>query len=169
MIAGGLWMRCVAELFTETTVFFDDTSFVSMDLERNGYALDDTIGYDSFAFCGAILPGRRVAATGRACRHEMTDMTCGSGLGGLSVPCGRQAICVLEGSDDLSLRVKTNLTLDAGRFTKDFAIRLGFDGVGLEVPLSRPDVKIEWSGRGEYLIPLQPFLDEVLRRRLTVA
>ena len=162
-------MLCVGELFSETTAFFDDTTFVSMDLERNGYPMDDTIGYDSFAFSGAILPGKRVAATGRACRHDMTDMTCGSGLGVLAVPDGKRAFCALDASDDFALRVKTNLTLDVGAFTQNFAIRLGFDGTVLEIPLSRPDVRIEWTGRGEYVISLLPFLNEVLRRRLTVA
>lgn len=166
MRVGGSIVLCVAELFSGTTVFFDDTTFVSMDFERNGYPLDDTIGFDTFTFNGTILPGRRVSATGRACRHDMAGMTSGSGLGVLSVKDGEPAFCVLDVSDDLALRVKTNLTLDVGTFTRDFAVRLEFDGTTLEVPLSRPDVRIDWIGRGEYVISLQSFLDEALRRRL---
>ncbi|HHW25778.1 MAG TPA: hypothetical protein GXX23_00350 [Firmicutes bacterium] len=159
-------MLLSAEAFCENAVFFDDTSFIALHLERNGIPLEDTIGSDSFLFNGAILPERRVGATGRTCRHQMDNLSAALGLGSVSVPGPRDAVVGLDLSDDLRLRVKTNLTLDVGVFTKVFSVKLRVDGKTFDIPLSRPDVQIEWVGRGEYLVSLQPFVIQALTKTM---
>ncbi len=151
-----------AELVCENAVFFDDTSYVEVFFERNSVPLEDTIGSSLFMFNGVVLPERRVAATGRACRYNMNDLTSGTGLGVVETLRSQPAYCGLDLTDDLKLRVKTNLTLDVGLFTKVFSVKLKLDQWDFDIPLSRPDVKIEWKGRGEYLVSLEPFLARVL-------
>lgn len=157
-------MYVLAELYCENTVFFDDTSYLEMALERNGVPLEDTLGHDRFLFNGAALPGRRVGATGRACRHGMNELTSGIGLGNLDVPGGHAASVGLDMSDELKLRVKTNLILDPGVFTKVFSLRLELGNSWFDIPLSRPDVEVQWVGRGEYLVSLERFLVEAFKR-----
>ena len=159
-------MQLSAEAICEMAVFFDDTSFMALNLERNGIPLEDTIGSDYFLFNGAILAERRVGATGRTCRHQMNNLSAALGLGSVSAQGPREAVAGLEIGDDLRLRVKTNLTLDAGVFTKVFAIKLHIDGKTFDIPLSRPDVRIEWVGRGEYLVSLEPFLLQALTKTM---
>lgn len=157
-------MYVAAELFCENTVFFDETCYVEMRFERNGIPIEDTGGCDRFLFNGAVLPGRRIGATGRACRHTLNELTSGVGTGAFATPGSRAASVEIEASEELRLRVRTNLVLDPGIFAKVFSIRLELGDSWFDIPLSRPDVEIEWVGRGEYLIPLDRFLIEAFKR-----
>ena len=162
-------MYILAEIYCESTLFFDETSFLEMHLERNGVPLEDTIGQDRFLFNGAVLPGRRAGATGRACRHGMNELTSGIGFGTLDVPAGHAASVALDLSDELKLRIRTNLVLDPGVLAKAFSVRLRLGDSWFDIPLSRPDVEVEWVARGEYLIPLESFLVEAFKRHHTRA
>ncbi|HHW18937.1 MAG TPA: hypothetical protein GXX30_08575 [Firmicutes bacterium] len=159
-------MLCMVEIFCEGAVFYDDTSYIEVILERNGIPLEDTVGYDRFLFNGAVLPGKRISATGRACRHNVSDCSAGMGLGILDIPGGRPAFLSLDSGDDLRLRVKTNLTLDVGVFTKLFSVRLQLNDAVFDIPLNQPNVEIEWAGRGEYVVSLEPFVVQALTRVL---
>lgn len=158
-------MWITAELINEQGVFFDDTSYVEMIFARNGLALEETFGQDRFNFNGMVLPGKRLSGTGRSRRYSMDNLTGGIGLGLLEAPPACPVFFGLDMQDDLRLRVKTNLVLDAGVFAKLFTIGISVDGVKLEIPLARPDVEIEWVGRGEYSIAMGPFVLEAIKQR----
>lgn len=94
----------------------------------------------------------------------MDSLSGGLGLGVLETPPACPLFFGLDMCDDFRLVVKTNVILDVGVFARSFSLNLTVDGVTLDIPLSRPDVEIDWIGRGEYSISLDPFILEALKK-----
>lgn len=146
-----------AELVCDQTVFFDATHYVRMCLIVGGRQVPGSWGQDAFACEGAILPGGRLAATGRQSVLRHGDYTTGDGLGRVNT--AKPGMVGINELGSISqVYVETNIVLDPGEFRQWFSVRVTKLGEGdidvKEVPLRCPLVKMDWPGRGEYIIDL---------------
>lgn len=150
------------ELVAETAVFYDDSSFVSMHLVTDGREVPGSAGVDDFLCNGAILPGKRVAATGR--RHSFVyDRFSGSlGLGVVeATPCLMVPVPWPGNGSTLRLRIRNNIVLDPGLLCANFSLKVKAQNGELkewDIPLSRPDVRVDWPARGEFEVNLGDLL-----------
>lgn len=149
-------VRIAAELVCDRTVFFDNTHYVKMSLSMGGREVPGSQGLDIFACEGAVLPGGRLAATGRQNLVRHADYAAGSGLG--PVNAARPGMVGLEdsGVPVPEVWVETNIVLDPGEFRQWFSLRitrLSDHGIQVkEVPLRCPVVRVEWPARGKYIV-----------------
>jgi len=64
--------------------------------------------------------------------------------------------------------METNIWLDPGILVQDVMLRFNSDKRSLEIPLNRPDVKIDWRSRGTFAIDIGDFIKELNAARITV-
>jgi hypothetical protein len=143
-----------AELICRGAMFFNNRCFVEMWLSRNGVLVEETFGCDRYLFDGTLLPGKRVSGTGRTYIHTRCGKT--------PAPPGIPVDCSLDLYDDLVLYVKSNLTLDAGVFSKLFSVYLEIGNMSFYVFSDTDDVEVEWTGRGEFGICLESYFVRAL-------
>lgn len=147
------------ELYAETSLSVDDTTRFELYLTKNGELVGGSRGADQYDSNGMVIMGKRVAACGREATYGMDDRIAGLGLGPLeALPSGWFE---LDGDcRGLKLHIKTNAVLDVGLLVRDFSLRV-YDqdmGMSMDVPLWRPDVKIDWVSRGSFVIDLDSLL-----------
>lgn len=144
-----------AELICRGAMFFGNHCFVELWLDRNGLLVEETFGSDRYLFDGTLLPGKRVAGTGRTHLHTSCSQP-------PAAPSGVPVHCSLNFYDDLVLHVKTNLTLDPEVFRKLFSVYLEMGNLSFHVLPDADDVETEWTGRGEFGISLEPYFIRAL-------
>ncbi len=153
-------MYAAVEIYTEKPLWIKEDSFLQTALRARGIILPGSVGYDRYRLQGVITSGKRVAALGRDCNHELTSLP--AGLGPLEAYPGR-FLDLSTGEQDLTLELATDLILDPGILADVLGIRLvNRQGKCFDIPLCRPDVAIWWEGRGKYAIPLTGLLHGAL-------
>lgn len=156
-------MKFSAELVSESTAFFDQTSYVEMWAEYLGQPVEGTYGRDDFTFVGAVLPWRRVCGLGRIRRNTVFQYSGGLGLGVFEVdPSGCFEI-PLDGSSDFRLRVRTNIVRNKDEFVTGFAVRLAVDGSYREFPLRALSETVERLEDGSFAVDLSWMLEPTFR------
>ena len=74
----------------------------------------------------------------------------------------------IDPKDDIKLIIENNIWLDPGVMLQEVMLKVFSDKKTLEIPLSRPDIKIDWSGRGNFAIDIGGFIRELNAARIRV-
>jgi len=151
-------MRIGVNLIAETSISVDDTTYFKTGLRLNGLPVPHSEGSDRWNLNGMLLPGKRVAATGRAAEYNYSDTYTGIGFGGIearrAVPCQLD----LGEGDRLVVTVDNNAVLDPGLFCMDFSFAVSFDDPAprraLDLSLRRPDIRVDWPARGLFEVDI---------------
>ncbi|MDX9871239.1 MAG: hypothetical protein RBT41_02325 [Clostridia bacterium] len=136
-----------AELITETAREAHPRDEYHLEFCHGDIPLPISAGSCRYETICTILPQQILAATGR--NEVFTSCP--------DRPQMRQAIPISVHENDLSnlqLRIKNNRILDHAELIHGFSLRLRRDEQVLSLPLSQPDVKVYWKGRGDFIIPL---------------
>ena len=150
-------MKLAVELYSEKPLFIKENSFFKLGLRTGGLVLEDTIGIDRYKMASMALTGRRLGGTAREMVYDHSIFP--SGLGSGEARPGAY-VNVGEGSiKGMAVILETNLILDVGLLRDSMGLRLVNEaGKTYDVPLARPDVEVNWDGRGRYVIPVGGFL-----------
>lgn len=139
-------------MIAETSISVDLTTYFNLGLELNGRAVPASQGSDRWGLNGMILPGKRIAATGRSATYTHSDTYTGIGFGPIEAHGATPCPVNLEEGDRLVVIVDNNAVLDPGLFCMDFSFQVVLDGGGprrqLDISLRRPDVTMSWPSRG---------------------
>ncbi|MDQ7794487.1 MAG: hypothetical protein RDU89_08770 [bacterium] len=152
-------MKLGVELYTETSLSVDDTTRFELHLTRSGEPVAGSRGLDRYLINGMVILGKRVAACGREAAYGHESTAAGLGLGPLeALPAVSSEIG--DNYRGLKLHVDTNAVLDVGLFGSEFSLRITDpeQGRSLDIPLGRPDVRIDWESRGAFVVDLEPLL-----------
>ncbi|MCR4398167.1 MAG: hypothetical protein NUV93_04310 [Firmicutes bacterium] len=157
-------MKVAVDLVAETAVTVDDTTYFSLAVELNGRRLPGSEGTDRYRLNGMVLPGKRVAATGRRAEYGTSATPTGVGFGPLEaeppVPCP----LVMGRQDALAIVVENNAVLDPALFCLDFSflVRMEDDATSrvVDIALRRPDVRMSWPSRGLFRFDVTPALSD---------
>lgn len=142
-------MNIGAELVAETTWVVTPNDEYRLELYCGDIPLAQSAGSDRFEMNCHILPGKTLAATGRK-----SFTTIGYGLGPVEVTEAVPVPVAEENLPDLKLCLKNTKILDQAELKHNFSIRVKVNGKTVDLLLARPDVKVYWEGRGEFVIPL---------------
>lgn len=138
-----------AELVVESTLVLTPNHNFRLELYADQVLLPLSVGTDTYNYNCSILPHKILAATGRKAAYDI-----GIGLG-TSEALAASPIPVTEDElGQLKLRIVNNKILDQAELKHNFSLRLLLNHGFVDLHLARPDVKIYWEGRGEFLIPL---------------
>lgn len=138
-----------AELVTETTWVVTPNDEYHLELYYGDVPIPESAGTDRFEMNCHILPQKTLAATGRM---ELTKI--GYGLGPVEAKGANPVLVTEENLPDLKLRFKNTKILDLAELKHNFSIRLDVNGKTVDLLLARPDVKVFWEARGDFVIPL---------------
>jgi hypothetical protein len=152
------------ELFASRAIYIADYHQISLALTVNGKLIEESLSLDSFNFFGVILGGKRVAATGRKILYSYKDL--------VEIfeakPARPFRLLYLDPEDEIKLAIDTNLYLDPGLMAQDLIMRLLTENKSLEIPLNRPDVKMDWPRRGFFVVDLSEYVKAMYAERACV-
>ncbi|AYO31181.1 MAG: hypothetical protein PWR06_878 [Thermoanaerobacteraceae bacterium] len=152
------------ELFTQMAVSINYGDELSMKVNYNGKILEEGISRDSFEFSGTVLGGKRLAAIGRERRYTYGDLT-----GIFEADPGKGVnLLFIDPEDDIKLIIETNIWLDPGRMVQDLSLKVFSENRMRDIPLNRPDVKIDWPGRGKFIVDIGDFIRELNSERCKI-
>lgn len=104
----------------------------------------DTAGRDQFLSGGRILTGKRLSGSGRS--------QCYAGSGNIETA-DSLWVPLNEKTAALSFGIHTDMFLGQGLLAAGLELILSTeDGETTHIPLNRPDVKIAWPSRGNFLV-----------------
>lgn len=156
-------LKLALELYTEKPLCVKDDTYFRTALSVDKITFSDTEGLDQYCFHSVIGSEKRVAGLGRICTYTLNSLP--GGLGPVEARPGTYFNLPADYSKT-TLLLETNLILDPGILSDTLGIRLvNAQGKTVDVPFSRPDVKILWESRGTYTI----VLPEILCSRLLQA
>ncbi len=142
-------MNLGVELITETTLTLISDHQFRLELYSGNILLPLSVGTDVYNFTCNILPHKVVAATGRRTSYDI-----GTGLGPVEAKPAKLIPVNAEELPELTLKVLNNKVLDQAEFKQNFALRIISDNKAWDNHLARPDVKVYWTSRGEFIILL---------------
>ncbi|UNC91554.1 hypothetical protein [Candidatus Contubernalis alkaliaceticus] len=149
-------MRFSVELFSYRSIFLKSNSFFKLCLRSRGLIDNETIGIDNYKKESLVLQDKRLGGLGREVNYNHMMMPRGTGIGEAEPG----IIVQFEESLDAALIVETNAVKDINEFRQMFCMRLvDVLGNSLDIPLSRPDVEVNWNGLRRYVIPIAEFLN----------
>jgi len=138
-----------AELIAETAQTITPNHKFQLDLYSGDTLLPQAAGVDAYNLNCQILPGKIIAATGRTARYGI-----GTGLGAVQAEAAQPVSLSPEELAQLKIKITNNKILDQAELKHSFSLRLHLEGRVIDLHLARPDVKVYWEGRGEFIIPL---------------
>lgn len=138
-----------AELVVESTLVLTPNHQFQMELYSDQVLLPLSVGTDTYNFNCSIFPHKVLAATGRKASYDI-----GIGLGTTEALAASPIPINEEDLSKLKLRLVNNKILDQADLKHNFSLRLRLTRGTVDLHLARPDVKVYWEGRGEFIIPL---------------
>lgn len=156
-------MQVEIELYVQRALFIMDNHFVSLKIISNGKVLEESCSQDVFGFFGTIIEGKRFAALGRNRSYDYNHL-----MGRIfeADPAAPVNFLFIDPEDDIKLVLETNIWLDPGVMVQDISLKINSDKKKLDIPLNRPDVKIDWSSRGTFSIDIGDFIKELNAERI---
>lgn len=142
-------MIIAAELITETGQTLTPNHLFRLELYTDNTLLPFSAGQDSYNLNCEILPGKILAATGRTATYGI-----GFGLGAVQAEAAKPISMTAEDLSQLKIKITNNKIIDQADLKQNFSLRLHLSDRVIDLHLARPDVKIYWEGRGEFIIPL---------------
>ncbi|AEE91800.1 conserved protein of unknown function [Tepidanaerobacter acetatoxydans Re1] len=156
-------MQVAIELYLQRGLSVTDNSFVNLKVMYNGKIIEESCSEDVYEFFGMILGGKRLAALGRK-RHYDSNYLMGRIFE--ADPALPMNFLFIDPEDDIKLIIETNIWLDPGIMVQDVLLKIFSDKKELNIPLNRPDVKTDWSGRGTFTIDIGEFIKELNAERV---
>lgn len=140
-----------------------DNHYVRLKIKSNEKILEESCSEDVFGFFGAIIEGKRFAAIGRKRKYDHNHL-----MGRIfdADPAAPINFLFIDPEDDIKLILETNIWLDPGIMVQDVTLKIRSDKQKLDIPLNRPDVKMDWSSRGTFAIDISEFIKELNAERI---
>jgi len=142
-------MFIAAELITETAQTLTPNHSFRLELYSNGALLPLAAGLDCYNLNCEILPGKILAATGRTATYGI-----GIGLGAVQADAATPINLNTADLAQLKIKISNNKILDQADLKRNFSLRIRISDKVIDLHLGRPDVRVYWEGRGEFVIPL---------------
>lgn len=158
-------MQVGIEVYAQRAVYIMDNNFVRLKVINNGYVMEKSYSEDVFRFFGTIIPGRRLAGAGRKSEYEPSYLLGRIFEASPSLPI---SFLFIDPEDDIKLVIETNIWLDPGVMLQDAMLKIYSEKKSLEIPLNRPDIKIDWPSRGTFAIDIGDFIRELNAERIKV-
>lgn len=114
----------------------------------------NTAGRDEFLLAGVIMPGKRLAGSGRSKCYHFADMS--------EALEAAPSIWVTLKSElaDLSFKINTDILLDPGLLAASVSLDITTaSGISTQIPLNRSDVRIDWQSRGTFVVTVPRLID----------
>ncbi len=145
-------MRLGFELVCQNMWEVQEDSFFETWLEADGNVVDKSAGLDYYSSRMVILPGKRVAASGRV------DRVAPAVIPAVSNVQARPAwpVHVPSRFTRLHAHLRTDSILDQGVLQHNFGMNL-VDGTGKHISffsLGAPSTQVAWIGRGHFMVLL---------------
>lgn len=158
-------MQVGIELYVQRAVYIIDNNYVRLKVLNNGKLMEESCSEDVFKFFGTIIPGKRLAGVGRNSKYEPSYL-----LGSIfeANPSSHIYFLFIDPEDDIKLVIETNIWLDPGIMLQDVMLKIASDKKNLEIPLNRPDIKMDWQSRGTFAIDIGDFIRELNAARIKV-
>ncbi|NLZ54202.1 MAG: hypothetical protein GX892_13860 [Thermoanaerobacteraceae bacterium] len=158
-------MQVGIEVYAQRAVYIMDNNFVRLKVINNGKLMEESCSEDVFKFFGTIIPGKRLAGVGRNSKYEPSYL-----LGSIfeANPSSHINFLFIDPEDDIKLVIETNIWLDPGIMLQDVMLKIASDKKNLEIPLNRPDIKMDWQSRGTFAIDIGDFIRELNAARIKV-
>lgn len=148
-----------AELVPEKAIAMAAGDHFRTWLTVDGALVEGSEGMDEYQDTACFLAGHRLAATGRRRRFRIDRFPIG--LGAYETEPAHPVPCRLKAGSTVRLEseVSNSILLDPGLYLDYLGVRIVGAGVGDQVfPLRRPDVAIDWPGRGRISVDLSSLL-----------
>lgn len=129
-------------------------NYLSTVALADGCIIAGSEGFDDFQLHSILQPGKCVAGLGRKKSYFLDSLP--NGLSALEAAPAENFY--LDDTQHLGIKVTTNIFFDQGLFTHYLALRVArnFEPF-VEISLLRPDIAIDWIGRGVFIIQLGLF------------
>ncbi len=153
------------ELVAETAIVLTPCRYLVLEVSFDHRRAPEWDSSDVYQLDGLVLGGRRVGATGRRRIYRPSLLPLGLGV---TEAAPATPVPLPEYFMRTRVKIRTDLFLNPGDLVAGLAARW-VDSRGrtlLTAPLRRPDVRIEWPGRGVFVLDLSRQVDQ-LEERLT--
>jgi len=154
-------MEIGVEFFTNRTTFISDFYEFHNIILINDSEIKETSSSDIFKFSGCVLGGKRIAAIGRKKVYDFKNYT----ETFEAEPAKPFKILFLDPEDKIYLKVNTNIFLDPGRFVEELSLKIYSEKNSHIAALNSPYIKIDWPGRGEYILDITELINDLYRKR----
>ncbi len=156
-------MQVAIELYVQKALLIMDTHFASLKVSYNGKILEESCSEDVFGFNGMIIEGKRFAAVGRKRHYDYSHL-----MGRIFEvdAASPMNFLFIDPEDDIKLVLETNIWLDPGIMVQDVSLKICSGKKKLDIPLNRPDIKVDWSSRGAFAIDIGEFIKELNAERM---
>lgn len=159
MFLGRCTMKVSIELYANQALFIRDDSYIKLFIRSYDHILEESMGRDYYKDGIFILSEKRITGVGRKCCYskDIHYFEVFQARPGSYLEFSKNQI------ENVTLVIQTNIILDPGLLKQQVGIRVvNEEGKKYDIPLTRPDIEIYWTGRGLYTIPLT----DVLNNRL---
>lgn len=107
-------------------------------------------GHDEFQLAGMVMPGKRFAGFGRSRFYQLRE-----GHADAEAIEAAPSAWVDIGDDitEMAFKINTDIILDPGLLASCLSLGIAKEG-GLvtNIPLNRPDIRIDWQSRGTFIV-----------------
>ena len=162
-------MNLGIELVCERALSVDDTTYFQTAIEVDGTTVPGSTGKDVYLTNGMILPGRRVAATGRSAEYGLSSAEKGIGLGAIEALPSNLVTLSARAEERVVFSISNNAVLDPGIFCMEFSLTVRVhNGAArtLDISLRRPDVRMDWPLRGTFKFDITDAIREYCKPNL---
>ncbi|HHX23205.1 MAG TPA: hypothetical protein GX723_04205 [Thermoanaerobacterales bacterium] len=158
-------MQVGIELCLQTGILITDDRFIRLKISNNGKIMENSFSEDAFGFFGMMIPGKRLAGVGRKRYYGGNQL-----MGRIFEADSASPVnfIFVDPEDDIKLIVETNIWLDPGVMVQELSLKVYTDKKTLDIPLNRPDIKLNWLSRGTFAIEISEYIKELYAARVKI-
>jgi hypothetical protein len=157
-------MKLGVELLGNIAFHFIPGTYFLSGIQREEKFIENSLGRDDYLENGMVAAGKRIAATGREAAYTAAQYPTGNGLGALDAT-PATVVDLGDSTEGIQFYLKCNKILDPGILNSDFALQVVLENsVRREekICLNSPGIRVNWLGRGEFLVDLDKILYDLL-------
>ncbi|SMC92561.1 hypothetical protein [Sporomusa malonica] len=140
-------MKCCFEWSAQKEIEITPNNYFESIVLAGDAICPDTAGRDEFLLAGVIMPGKRLAGSGRSKCYSLADMS------GAIEAAPSIWVALKNDLSEISFKINTDIILDPGLLASSLSLDIAtVSGTATHIPLNRSDVRIDWQSRGTFVV-----------------
>ena len=140
-------MKCCIEWNAQKEIEVAPGNYFESIVRAGDVTCPDTTGRDEFLLAGVIMPGKRLAGSGRSQCYSCADIP------GAIEAAPSNWVTLTNDLSEVSFKINTDIILDPGLLAAGLSLDIATaSGTAVHIPLNSSDVQIDWQSRGTFVV-----------------